>query len=84
MRMPRWQNLLAIIAIFLVAGAVWPWAALGRLICAALAFALIAIVLVSRLQQHAAGFTGSRATIRDMETRIDRIRSEREQRFRRR
>ena len=82
--MPRWQNLLAIVAIFFVAGALWPWSPLNRLVCAAIAVALILVVLVSRLQQHAAMLSGSRSTIKDMEARIDRIRNEREQRFRRR
>ena len=82
--MPRWQSVLAILALFFVAGAVWPWGLFNRIVCAAIAFSLILIVLASRLQQHVAGITGSRATLRDMESRIDKIRAEREQRFRRR
>lgn len=82
--MPRWQSLLAIVAIFFVAGALWPWSPLNRLVCAGIAVALIIVVLVSRLQEHAAMLSGSRSTIKDMEARIDRIRTEREQRFRRR
>lgn len=81
--MPRWQSFLAIVAIFFVAGALWPWSPLNRLVCSAIAVALIIVVLISRLQQHAATLTGSRSSIKDMESRIDRIRSEREKRFRR-
>lgn len=84
MRMPRWQSFLAILAIFFVAGALWPWSPLNRVLSAAFAFALILTVLVSRLQQHAGMITGSRSTIKDLESRIDRIRDEREQRYRRR
>jgi Ca2+/H+ antiporter len=81
--MPRWQSLLAIVAIFFVAGALWPWSPLNRLVCAGIAVVLILLVLASRLQQHAAMLSGSRSTIKDMEARIDRIRTERERRFRR-
>lgn len=84
MRMPRWQSFLAILAIFFVAGALWPWSPFNRLLSAALAFALILIVLVSRLQQHATTLTSSRSSIKDMESRIDRIRSQRDARYRRR
>lgn len=82
--MPRWQSLMAILAIFFVAGALWPWSPLNRLVCAGIAVALIIVVLASRLQQHAAALTGSRASIKDMESRIDRIRNDRERRFTRR
>jgi Ca2+/H+ antiporter len=81
---PRWQSFLAIVAIFFVAGALWPWSPLNRLVCAGLAVAFILVVLASRLQQHAANLTSSRSTIKDMESRIDRIREEREKRLRRR
>lgn len=79
--MPRWHNFVAIVAIFFVAGAVYPWSPLNRVICAGTAFALILVVLVSRLQRHASSITGSRATIKDMESRIERIRSDRDKRF---
>ena len=81
MLMMRWQNFLAIIAIFFAAGALWPWSWLNRIVCAAIAFAIIIVLLVTRLQQHAASITGSRATIKDVESRIDRIRAERDKRF---
>ena len=82
--MPRWHNFVAVIAIFFVAGAVWPWSTLNRGVCAAIAFGLIFLVLVSRLQKHASSITGSRSTIEDAESRIDRIRADREKRFSRR
>lgn len=82
--MPRWHNFVAIVAIFFVAGAVWPWSPLNRIACAATAFALIIVVLVSRLQRHATTITGTRATIKDAESRIERIRADREKRFTRR
>lgn len=82
--MPRWQSVLAIVAMFFVAGALWPWAPFNRLVCAGIAFAVILIVLASRLQRHATTLTGSRASIKEIESRIDRIRSEREKRFHRR
>ena len=84
MIMLRWQNFLAIIATFFAAGALWPWSGLNRIVCAAVAFAIIIVLLVSRLQQHAASLTGTRATIKDMESRIERIRAERENRLSRR
>ena len=79
--MPRWHNVLAIVAIFFVAGAVWPWSTLNRYVCAAIAFALIFVVLVSRLQRHASSITGSRSTLEDMQSRIERIRADRDKRF---
>ena len=82
--MPRWQSFVAILAIFFVAGALWPWSPLNRVVSAGLAFALILVVLFSRLQEHAATLTSSRSTIKDLESRIDQIRSRREERYRRR
>ena len=82
--MRRWQNLFVILALFSVAGAVYPWAAFNRIVCAAIAFALVLIVLTSRLQQHASTITGTRASIEDMQSRISRIREERERRYGRR
>jgi hypothetical protein len=82
--MPRWHNFVAIVAIFFVAGAVWPWSPLNRILCAIIAFALILVVLVARLQRHASFLSGSRSTIKDTESRIDRIRADREKRFGRR
>jgi hypothetical protein len=82
--MPRWQSVLAILAIFFVAGAVWPWSPLNRVLCAAIAFGLILTVLVSRLQQHASAITSGRSSVKDMQSRIDEIRTQRENRFRRR
>ena len=41
--MPRWQSVLAILAMFFVAGALWPWAPFNRLVCAGISFVLILI-----------------------------------------
>ncbi|MBV8602471.1 MAG: hypothetical protein JO359_12985 [Candidatus Eremiobacteraeota bacterium] len=84
MPMLRWQNFIAIVAIFFAAGAVWPWSPLNRVVCAGIAFALILVLLVSRLQQHATRITGSRSSIEEMQSRIDKIRAERERRYGRR
>jgi cell division protein FtsB len=84
MLMSRWQNFLAIVAIFFAAGALWPWSGRNRVVCAAVAFAIIIGLLVRRLQEHAASVTSSRATIKDTESRIERIRAERDKRFSRR
>ena len=82
--MPRWHNFVVIVAIFFVAGALWPWSAVNRGACAAIAFVLILRVLLSRLQLHASSITGSRASLNDMQSRIDRIREDRDKRFSRR
>lgn len=83
--MPKWYDRYGVIAILFAAGAILPfWPAQGRIICALLAFAIIIVVLVIRLQRHASTITGSRSTIVDMESRIDRIRAERDKRFNRR
>jgi hypothetical protein len=84
MLMSRWQNFMAIVAIFFAAGALWPGSGQRRIVCAAVAFAIVIALLVRRLQQHAASITNSRATIKDMESRIDRIRAERDKRLSRR
>jgi len=83
--MPKWYDRYSVVAILFAAGAVLPfWSAPVRIICALLAFAIIIVVLVVRLQRHASMITGSRSTLADMETRIDRIRADREKRFSRR
>lgn len=82
--MPRWHNFAAIIALLFVAGALWPWAAINRVVCAAIAFSLIILVLSARLRLHALNLTASRPTITDMQSRIDKIRAEREKRHSRR
>ncbi len=83
--MPKWYDRYAVIAILFAALAILPfWPAPARIICALLAFAIVIIVLIVRLQRHASMITGSRSTIVDMQSRIDRIREEREKRFNRR
>ena len=84
MLMMRWQNFVAILAIFFAAGAIWPWSPLNRIVCVAIAFALILVLLVTRMQQHASSFTSKRASTQDMQSRIDRIREERDRRYGRR
>ena len=83
--MPKWYDRYAVVAILFAAGAILPFfPATGRIICALLAFAIIIVVLIVRLRRHASMITGSRSTIADMESRIDRIRNERDRRFNRR
>lgn len=85
MPMPRWQNLVAIVAIFFAAGALAPWSTLNRYLCAIVAFALILALLILRLRVHTTPRKrGTRASIEDMQSRIDRIRADREDRFGRR
>lgn len=83
--MPRWYDRYAVVAILFAALAILPfWPVQARIICALLAFAIIIIVLIVRLQRHASSITGSRSTIADTESRIERIRADREKRFSRR
>jgi hypothetical protein len=82
---PKWYDRYAVVAILFAALAILPlWPMQARIICALLAFAIIIIVLIVRLQRHASSITGSRSTLVDMESRIDRIRADREKRFTRR
>jgi hypothetical protein len=48
--MRPWQNALAIVAAFLVAGALLPWE--GRLACAMGASGIVLLLLVFRLRSH--------------------------------
>jgi hypothetical protein len=83
--MPKWYDRYAVFALLFAAMAILPFfPATYRIICALLAFAIIIIVLIVRLQRHASMITGSRSTILDMESRIDRIRAERDKRYNRR
>ncbi len=76
------QNLLAIGALFLVAGALLPWGATPRIVCSGAAIAIAIGLCISRLQMHA-GDAQSR-TASDTQARIDRIRAERAARMDRR
>jgi hypothetical protein len=80
--MRPWQNALAIVAGFLVAGALLPWSPRYRLGCAIGAAALVLVLLAARLGAHAK-HRASRSTD-DAWSRIERIRAERSARNRRR
>jgi len=81
MPMRPWQNGIALIATFFAAGALLPWSGRMRLVCAFVAFALIAVLLALRLQTHA-GAARSR-TDADLLAKIERIRQQRARRSRR-
>jgi hypothetical protein len=76
------QNAMAIIATFFAAGALLPWSPRFRLTCAFAAAALILILLVLRLKDHASQRV--RQSDRDSAALIARIRADREKRFGRR
>jgi len=78
----RGQNALVIIALFLVAGSLLPWAPTLRIACAAGAIALVLGLLAVRLRGHAA--TRRRGTDDALQARIDRIRADRTTRMGRR
>ncbi len=80
--MRPWQNALAIVAGFLVAGSLLPWPARYRLTCALGAVALVLILLAARLRWHAK--QRSTRSLNDALSRIERIRAERDARTRRR
>lgn len=71
--MRPWQNKLAILAGFLVAGAIYPWPL--RLECALAAIFIILALLVIRLRTHAAATT--RRNTEDVMDKVARIRAAR-------
>ena len=73
--MRPWQNKLAVLAGFLVAGALYPWPL--RLECALAAIVIILGLLVIRLRTHAA--TVTRRNTDDVLAKIERIRASRPQ-----
>lgn len=73
--MRPWQNKLAIIAAFLVAGALLPWSL--RLECALAAIVIVMLLLVMRLRTHAAA--RQREHTGDILARVERIRAGRAQ-----
>lgn len=73
--MRPWQNKLAILAGFLVAGALFPWS--FRLVCAFAAIVIVMLLLVTRLRTHAAVQT--REHTNDVLARVERIRAGRAQ-----
>jgi len=80
--MRPWQNALAIVAGFLVAGALLPWPQRYRLACAIGAAALVLLLLAARLGAHAK--QRARRSSDDSWSRIERIRAARAARSRRR
>jgi hypothetical protein len=80
--MRPWQNALAIVAGFLVAGSLLPWPSRYRLACALAAAAIMLVLLAARLSAHAKQ-RASRSSD-DAWARIERIREERNARTRRR
>jgi membrane protein implicated in regulation of membrane protease activity len=78
--MRPWQNALAIIAGFFVAGALLPWSL--RLACALAAIGIVLLLLVFRLRAHAT--LRQKERVGDIEEKIARIRGSREQRLGRR
>ena len=76
------QNLLVIVAAFLVAGALLPWSPRIRLACASGAIGMVLVLLIVRLRAHSSPLP-RRADSR-MQARIDRIRADRAARMGRR
>lgn len=76
--MPRWQNLLAIVAGFLVAGALLPWDL--RLSCALGAIGIVLLLLVLRIRAHRAAVTKKQTS--DVYGQIERLRTARKDRYR--
>ena len=78
--MRPWQNALAIVAGFFVAGALLPWSL--RLACALAAIGIVLLLLVFRLRTHAT--LRQKERVGDLEAKIARIRDLRKQRMGRR
>jgi hypothetical protein len=77
--MRPWQNALAIVAAFLVAGALLPWEL--RLACALGAIGIVLLLLVFRLRSHQIGVTKKRTA--SVYNQVERIRAERKDRLQR-
>jgi membrane protein implicated in regulation of membrane protease activity len=71
------ENILALIAAVLVAGAVFPWSL--RLACALAAVGVLLIMIVNRYRAHTAKVQKRR--VLDVYAAVDRLRSERKARF---
>jgi hypothetical protein len=74
--MRPWQNALALTGVVFAAGALLPLRPEIRLLCAALAVATIAVLLVVRMRAHRARRDDARTS--DVYRRIERIRSGRQ------
>lgn len=77
--MRPWQNALAIVAAFLVAGALLPWEL--RLACAFGAIGIVLLLFVMRVRSHRIVVTKKRTA--GVYNQVDRIRSDRKERFQR-
>lgn len=75
--MRPWQNALAIVAAFLVAGALLPWEL--RLACAFGAIGIILLLFVFRVRSHSVGVNKKRTA--SVYGQVDRIRAERKERL---
>jgi hypothetical protein len=78
--MRPWQNALAIVAAFFVAGALLPWSL--RLACALAAIGIVMLLFVIRIRSHVA--TQEREHTAGVYAKIERIRATREERIGRR
>jgi hypothetical protein len=78
--MRPWQNALAIIAAFLVAGALLPWEL--RLACAFGAAGIVLLLFVFRIRSHRVRTDRKRTA--NVYSQVDRIRAERTTRLQRR
>jgi putative effector of murein hydrolase LrgA (UPF0299 family) len=77
--MRPWQNALAIIAGFLVAGALLPWDL--RLPCAGAASGIVLLLLVMRVRSHRVVVHKKRTAV--VYNQVERIRAERKDRLQR-
>ena len=75
--MRPWQNALAIVAGFLVAGALLPWSL--RLACALGAIGIVVLLAVFRLRAHSRDLMQARTS--NVYARLEKMRSDRRERF---
>lgn len=78
--MRPWQNALAIVAAFLVAGALLPWE--WRLACAMGAIGIVLLLLIFRLRSHR--FVVKKKGVENLYGQVAQIRAERAARLQRR
>jgi len=77
--MRPWQNALAIVAAFLVAGGLLPWSL--RLACTLGAIGIVLLLLVLRLHAHQSGIKKQRTA--SVYNQVERMRSARKERLQR-
>jgi hypothetical protein len=77
--MRPWQNALAIVAAFLVAGALLPWEL--RLACAFGAIGIVLLLFVFRIRSHSIGVTKKRTA--GVYGQVERLRAARKDRYQR-